>query len=140
MGRPPLSRKSTTKLTGVRLTEDLRDQIIASVGKNQMASFIREAISHELERRNEHASLSSPLIEQAEAISKTSGVPIALIRSAIDDEMQRRDLVSSVSHQALMEMDDALAEVQQTIIDASQRLNGLRTTLNHEIKRRRMNR
>ena len=51
MGRPPLSKKSETKLTGVRLTEDIRQRIIALVGDNRMAAFIREAIEAELERR-----------------------------------------------------------------------------------------
>ncbi|WP_396651398.1 hypothetical protein [Mesorhizobium sp. IMUNJ 23232] len=51
MGRPPLDRDSDTKLTGVRLTADVRRRIEAVVGKHRMAAFIREAIEHELERR-----------------------------------------------------------------------------------------
>lgn len=51
MGRPPLSKKSETVLTGVRLTEAVRQRIIALVGPNQMAAFIREAVEAELDRR-----------------------------------------------------------------------------------------
>jgi len=51
MGRPPLSKDSETKMTGVRLTKDVRDRIEALVGPNKMAIFIRDAIEHELERR-----------------------------------------------------------------------------------------
>jgi hypothetical protein len=55
MGRPPLSDKWETKMTGVRLTKDVRDRIEALVGPNRMAVFIREAIEHELERREAEA-------------------------------------------------------------------------------------
>lgn len=55
MGRPPLSKESGTKMTGVRLTEDVRQRIIALVGENRMAAFIREAIALELERREKAA-------------------------------------------------------------------------------------
>jgi hypothetical protein len=51
MGRPPLSKDSGTKLTGVRLTDELRARIEAVVGPNKMAVFIREAIENELARR-----------------------------------------------------------------------------------------
>jgi hypothetical protein len=51
MGRPPLNKKSETRLTGVRLTEDVRQRIEALVGPNRMAVFIREAIDRELCRR-----------------------------------------------------------------------------------------
>jgi predicted DNA-binding protein len=50
MGRPPLSKQSETKLTGVRLTEDIRRRIAALVGENRMAAFIREAIEEKLVR------------------------------------------------------------------------------------------
>ncbi|WP_194285868.1 YlcI/YnfO family protein [Brucella sp. 2280] len=51
MGRPPLNQNSNTKLTGVRLTDEIRDRIEALVGPNKMAAFIRDAIISELERR-----------------------------------------------------------------------------------------
>lgn len=51
MGRPPLSQKSVTQPTMVRLTEDARNRIAALVGKDRMAAFIREAIENELDRR-----------------------------------------------------------------------------------------
>ncbi len=47
MGRPPLGVKPTM----VRLTEDVRRRIVALVGDNRMAAFIREAVDAELERR-----------------------------------------------------------------------------------------
>jgi hypothetical protein len=47
MGRPPLNVKETK----VRLTDEQRQRIEAIVGKNRMAAFIRDAIEHELERR-----------------------------------------------------------------------------------------
>lgn len=47
MGRPTLNVKETK----VRLTDEQRQRIEAIVGKNRMAVFIREAIEHELERR-----------------------------------------------------------------------------------------
>ncbi len=47
MGRPPLNVKPTM----VRLTEAVRARIIALVGPNRMAEFIREAIERELKRR-----------------------------------------------------------------------------------------
>ncbi|MER9937466.1 YlcI/YnfO family protein [Mesorhizobium sp. M0088] len=52
MGRPPLNEKSNTKLTPVRLTEEMRAQIAALVGPNRMAEFIREAIEREIKRRS----------------------------------------------------------------------------------------
>lgn len=51
MGRPPLNRKSVTKPTLVRLTEDVADRIDALAGPNKRAEFIREAIDKELARR-----------------------------------------------------------------------------------------
>ena len=47
MGRPSLNVKETK----VRLTEAQRDRIEALVGANRMATFIREAVDNELERR-----------------------------------------------------------------------------------------
>ncbi len=47
MGRPPLHVKETK----VRLTDEQRRRIEALVGPNRMAVFIREAIDHELEAR-----------------------------------------------------------------------------------------
>lgn len=47
MGRPPLNVKETK----VRLTDDQRKRIEALVGPNRMAVFIREAVEHELARR-----------------------------------------------------------------------------------------
>lgn len=52
MGRPPLHVRETK----VRVTDEQRQRIEALVGPNRMASFIREAIDHELERREEAAS------------------------------------------------------------------------------------
>lgn len=51
MGRPPLNRKSVTKPTLVRLTEDVADRIDELAGPNKRAEFIREAIDRELARR-----------------------------------------------------------------------------------------
>lgn len=51
MGRPPLNRKSVTKPTLVRLTEDVAARIDALAGPNKRAEFIREAIDKELARR-----------------------------------------------------------------------------------------
>ena len=47
MGRPPLNVKPTV----VRLAEDARRRIVALVGENRMAAFIREAVEAELQRR-----------------------------------------------------------------------------------------
>lgn len=58
MGRPPLNKDSKTTLTGIRLTDDTRERIIALVGANRMAAFIREAIDGELDRRERAAGLS----------------------------------------------------------------------------------
>ena len=60
MGRPPLNRDSDTKMTGVRLTVEVRRRIEALVGPNRMAAFIREAIDAELERRERDTGLSGP--------------------------------------------------------------------------------
>jgi hypothetical protein len=51
MGRPPLSKKSDTVETKVRMTIEVRERIEALVGPNRMAVFIREAIERELKRR-----------------------------------------------------------------------------------------
>lgn len=51
MGRKPLSDDSGTIFTGVRMTEEVKNRIVALVGKTGMAKFIREAIERELERR-----------------------------------------------------------------------------------------
>ena len=50
MGRPPLGVKPTT----VRLPVDVFDRIEAVAGKNRAASFIREAVAAELERREKN--------------------------------------------------------------------------------------
>jgi predicted DNA-binding protein len=55
MGRPPLNVKPTV----VRLTEDVRQRIVALVGENRMAAFIREAIEAELKRRERASEKSS---------------------------------------------------------------------------------
>lgn len=47
MGRPPLGVKPTT----IRLPVEIIDRIEAVAGKHKLASFIREAVDHELERR-----------------------------------------------------------------------------------------
>jgi predicted DNA-binding protein len=47
MGRPSLGVKATV----VRLSDEVRARIEKLVGKNQMATFIREAIEEELKRR-----------------------------------------------------------------------------------------
>ncbi len=55
MGRPPMNVKPTM----VRLTEDVRSRIVALVGANRMAGFIREAIEAELKRREKPSGKSS---------------------------------------------------------------------------------
>lgn len=47
MGRPPLGVKETK----VRLTDEQRERIVALVGNQGMAQFIREAVERELKRR-----------------------------------------------------------------------------------------
>jgi predicted DNA-binding protein len=47
MGRPPLNVKETK----VRLTDEQRQRIEALVGTYGMSKFIREAVDHELNRR-----------------------------------------------------------------------------------------
>lgn len=47
MGRPPLGVKETK----VRLTDEQRERIVALVGNQGMAAFIREAVERELKRR-----------------------------------------------------------------------------------------
>ncbi len=51
MGRPPLKEKVATHATIVRLPLDVRDRIEAIAGKGRMASFIRDAIDAEIQRR-----------------------------------------------------------------------------------------
>lgn len=51
MGRPPLSKKSDTVETKVRMTDETRRRIEALEGPNRMAVFIREAVERELTRR-----------------------------------------------------------------------------------------
>ena len=48
MGRPPLSQKSVTQPTMVRLTTEVRKRIVELVGATGMAAFIREAIEEKL--------------------------------------------------------------------------------------------
>ena len=55
MGRPPMNVTPTM----VRLTEDVRARIVALVGANRMAAFIREAIEAELQRREKASRKSS---------------------------------------------------------------------------------
>ena len=47
MGRPALNIRPIT----VRLSRDALQRIEALVGKNRIAEFIREAVEHELKRR-----------------------------------------------------------------------------------------
>lgn len=49
MGRPPMNVKETK----VRLTNEQRQRIIALVGDQRMAAFIREAVDEKLEREAE---------------------------------------------------------------------------------------
>jgi hypothetical protein len=51
MGRPPLGIKPTL----VRLSEEVRTRIRALVGDSGMATFIREAVERELQRREAEA-------------------------------------------------------------------------------------
>lgn len=51
MGRPPLSKKSETVETKVRMTTETKQRIEALVGGQGMAAFIREAVERELKRR-----------------------------------------------------------------------------------------
>lgn len=53
MGRPPLGMKATT----IRLSVDTIRRIEAQVGNRQLAKFIREAVEHELRRREEEQKL-----------------------------------------------------------------------------------
>jgi hypothetical protein len=49
MGRPPLGMKPTT----IRLSTDTIRRIEGLVGNRRLASFIREAVENELQRREE---------------------------------------------------------------------------------------
>lgn len=51
MGRPPLKAATRTVKTTVRMDQPTIDRIVALVGENQMARFIREAVDGELQRR-----------------------------------------------------------------------------------------
>lgn len=51
MGRPPLSKTDETKTTAVRMPVSVFNRIVALVGPNRMAQFIREAIEKELADR-----------------------------------------------------------------------------------------
>ena len=51
MGRPSLGVKETK----VRLTEEQRERIVALVGSQRMAAFIREAVERELKRREKRS-------------------------------------------------------------------------------------
>ena len=55
MGRPPLSIKSDTVETKVRMTTETKKRIEALIGPNRMAEFIREAIERELKRREKRS-------------------------------------------------------------------------------------
>jgi hypothetical protein len=50
VGRPKLSEKHGSRLTGVRLGEDTRRRIVAYAGVNGMAAFIRDTVVAELDR------------------------------------------------------------------------------------------
>jgi predicted DNA-binding protein len=51
MGRPPLKPEQQLKATVIRLEREMLDRIKALVGQRGMAKLIREAIEHELKRR-----------------------------------------------------------------------------------------
>jgi predicted DNA-binding protein len=51
MGRPPLKPEQKLKATVIRLQKETLDRIKALVGKRGMAQLIRDAIEHELKRR-----------------------------------------------------------------------------------------
>lgn len=53
MGRPPLSQKSETRPTMVRLTAHVRERIVSLVGAMGMAAYIREAVEQRLQRDEE---------------------------------------------------------------------------------------
>ena len=55
MGRPPLSIKSDTVETKVRMTTETKKRIEALIGPKHMAEFIREAIERELKRREKRS-------------------------------------------------------------------------------------
>jgi len=55
MGRPPLSKKSETVKTTIRMTGEIRDRITAVTDENGIAEFIREAIERELKRREKRS-------------------------------------------------------------------------------------
>lgn len=58
MGRPPLKKDVRTIQTMVRMPLETQLRIKALVGDNRMATFIREAIEIELERREREAAKS----------------------------------------------------------------------------------
>lgn len=51
VGRPPLSKKSETVVTTVRLSADVAERIDALSGPNKRSDFIREAVEREIKRR-----------------------------------------------------------------------------------------
>ena len=50
MGRPALSKKDVTVKTTLRLTQGVLNRIVALVGPNKIAAFIRDAIEEKLRR------------------------------------------------------------------------------------------
>ncbi|MBO1081677.1 hypothetical protein IAI61_21825 [Roseomonas sp. 573] len=56
MGRPPMNLEETK----VRLNGDHKRRIVALVGENQMAAFIREAVEEALQRREARAPAPAP--------------------------------------------------------------------------------
>jgi predicted DNA-binding protein len=69
MGRPPLNVTATS----VRLTADIRQRITALVGENRMAVFIREAIEHELARREQASAKTQPSDASSSSAASETG-------------------------------------------------------------------
>jgi predicted DNA-binding protein len=55
MGRPPLKPELKLQATVIRLPKATHERIKALVGEKKMAKFIREAVDHELRRREAKA-------------------------------------------------------------------------------------
>ena len=55
MGRPPLKPELKLQATVIRLPKATHERIKALVGEKKMAKFIREAVEHELKRREAKA-------------------------------------------------------------------------------------
>ena len=55
MGRPPLKPELKLKATVIRLPKSTHERIKTLVGEKKMAKFIREAVEHELKRREANA-------------------------------------------------------------------------------------